>query len=284
MILIADAGSTKINWALLHKSGKVVATFVSGSMNPVVSAQDIIRVRVRNEVLPQLRLHVYNPDAVWFYGAGCIPAVVPEMEALLASELGGAECHVYSDMLGAARGLCGRETGIVCVLGTGSNSCLYNGSEIIENVSPLGYILGDEGSGAVLGRRLAGDVYKRQLSDDLCRAFTQWLGMERDEVIRRVYMDSEANKFLASFTRFIAANILRPEMSALVTDEFCRFLTRNVAVYSCAHTVPVHFTGSVADVFELQLRDALGRCSMICGNVVGNPLPAIVRYHQDSII
>lgn len=277
MKLIADGGSTKTKWALLSENA-TAEVFTSAGLNPLMLDDEAIRQRIAAEVV--LRIGERRVDEVWFYGAGCIDSVLGRMAGLLRRSLGGAECRVGSDMLGAARALCGHRRGIACVLGTGSNSCLYDGEMVEDNVSPLGYILGDEGSGAVIGRRLISDVYKRQLPGELCGHFGRWLGMSRNEVIERVYRRPEANVFLASLTRFVAENISEAPLRELVTDEFERFLRRNVMNYEDAGELPVHFTGSLASVFEPQLREALDRCGLHCGRIEPDPLPGMIEYHK----
>lgn len=276
MILIADAGSTKVHWVMLEK-GREPVEFRSSSLNPLILSEEDIRGRIKEEVLPQLSGR--EPRKIRFYGAGCISEVVPQMERVIAETTGCGCCRVESDMLGAARALCGDVPGVACVIGTGSNSCLYDGRNITDNIPPLGYILGDEGSGASIGRRLAGDIYKRQLPADICSCFERWLGMDRGELIGMVYRGQEPNKFLASFTRFIAAHIDRVELRSLVTDEFVRFLRRNVAMYGISDGMAIYFTGSVAWCFRQQLLDALDCCGMVCGGIVREPMNGLVDYH-----
>lgn len=165
MILIADSGSTKVDWCFVEGASIVKQVSTSG-INPVVMSEDEVSACIGGQLMPQME--GLSPASVHFYGAGCVS---DEKCAIVASAISGhipdVSVTVDSDMLAAARAICGSDPGIACILGTGSNSCVYDGRHIIDNVSPLGYILGDEGSGAVLGKMLVGDVLKRQLPEEL---------------------------------------------------------------------------------------------------------------------
>ena len=178
MILIADSGSTKVDWCFVEGASIVKQVSTSG-INPVVMSEDEVSACIGGQLMPQME--GLSPASVHFYGAGCVS---DEKCAIVASAISGhipdVSVTVDSDMLAAARAICGSDPGIACILGTGSNSCVYDGRHIIDNVSPLGYILGDEGSGAVLGKMLVGDVLKRQLPEELCARFLeQYIGSRR---------------------------------------------------------------------------------------------------------
>lgn len=229
MILIADSGSTKTQWIVL-KDGSVAATPVTSGLNPVVMEAGLIRKRLQQELTPHLD---EAPRQIVFYGAGCgSPQSCGLMADCLAAVTGCTDIEVRSDMLGACRALCGDSPGIVCILGTGSNSCYYDGCEITANVSPLGYILGDEGSGAVLGKTLLADIFKNQLPEKIIADFhKEYPELTRDELITRVYRRPEANRFMASFVPFLARHASHPAIDRLVTDAFLSFFTRNVLSY-----------------------------------------------------
>lgn len=164
MILIADSGSTKTDWCLADETQTIA--FKTAGINPFFQTDDEIRKILSREVLE--RLPVTDITEVFFYGAGCATPIQCQMiSGLLRYVIGCDQVEVNSDLLGAARALCGHESGIACILGTGSNSCYYNGKNIEQHVSPLGFILGDEGSGADLGRRLVADCLKEELSQPL---------------------------------------------------------------------------------------------------------------------
>lgn len=276
MILIADSGSTKTQWAVADTAGEP-RMFVTSGINALMLTRDELVARLEGELLPQL--HGAVPDEVWFYGAGCLPHVCPMVADALKEVTTAGFVEVASDMLGTARALCGHDEGIACILGTGSNSCRYDGSHIVDNVSPLGYILGDEGSGAVLGRRLIGDVLKRQLPPGICDAFMVRYGLSPAEIIERVYRRPGANRFMASFVPFMAEHRSVEGIHALLVDEFTRFFCRNVASYAGYRDVPVHFVGSVAMVFAKELREAAAAFAIRVGTIMQNPIFGLIDYH-----
>lgn len=182
-------------------------------------------------------------------------------------------------MLAAARSLCGHEPGIACILGTGSNSCFYDGQDIINNVSPLGFILGDEGSGAVLGKLLIGDILKNQLSAALKEEFLKQLGLTAPEIIDRVYRQPFPNRFLASLSPFLAQHIEEPAIHALVLGSFKAFLQRNVMQYDYK-TYPAHFIGSVAHCYESLLQEASQASGVQIGRIFKSPMEGLIQYHN----
>lgn len=280
-LLIADSGSTKTEWAVVGAKGSCHTVRTSG-LNPYYQTDDEMQYILDTELLPALE-DEKRPAQVHFYGAGCTPAKADGMAQVLCRvlHLGADAVHVDSDMLGAARALCGHDEGIACILGTGSNSCQYDGLRIVANVSPLGFILGDEGSGAVLGRRLVADVLKGQLPDGLCRRFLERFALTPAEVVERVYRRPFPNRFLASLSPFLAENIGEPCLRALVVESFCDFLRRNVAHYDCRR-LPAHFTGSVAYHYRDLLAEAAERTGMRLGTVTQSPLRGLVAYHTDK--
>ncbi len=275
MKLIADCGSTKIDWCALADDGTVGARFHSPGINAVMLTEEEIRARLAEEAAPQLT--VGPVDEVYFYGAGCIsPEVCASVERALAVMAPAARrVEVATDLLAAARALCGREPGIACILGTGSNSCYYSGTAIADNVSPLGYILGDEGSGAVLGRLFLGDVLKNQIPGELAREFLDEYGLDRLEVIRRVYREPAANRFLASFAPFAAAHMSDSRLAARVRGCFEAFVSESLAAYPA--DAPVGFAGSLAAAFAPMFRGLLPGREL---TFVPSPLEPLAEYHQ----
>lgn len=275
MVLIADSGSTKTQWVVTDGTADV-AEFTTKGLNPVMLGIDELRDELSAALVSVSLTH---GDSVFFYGAGCVPELCPTVAAVIREVTGCRHVEVASDMLGAARALCGTEPGIAAILGTGSNTCYYDGREIVANTPPLGYVLGDEGSGARLGIALANGVLKGYLSAELAAAFAAETGLDKASVIERVYRRPGANVFLASLTRFIAAHIDRAEVDALVRAEFVRFFSHNIA-HAYPAGLPVSFVGSLAEVFEPQLRTAAAEAGFEVGLIVRRPLARLADFHR----
>lgn len=284
--VIADCGSTKIHWAVVE-NGALVSEFFTTGVNPMVMGADMVAGIFGLELPGNMPA---DADIVAFYGAGCKGDAAGVVTEALSHHVSGAEIIVETDMLGACRALLGDVAGVACILGTGSNSCLYDGERIIANVSPGGYILGDEGSGAWLGRRFAGDFIKGLLPGELSARFQREYGLDASEIIRRVYRPSNAdtppNRFLASFAPFISANICEPCLGEIVREGFEQFFHRNVAQYfrngdECRN-MTVNFAGSVATAFETQLRDVASSLDYKVGVIVKNPLERLVARAIDA--
>lgn len=276
MKLIVDAGGTSCSWGAIN-NGKLVGQITTEAIHALLTPDAEI-IRISHKVAEKLgNIHI---DEICFYGAGCANSEINNrLTGLLSDPFPEAKITIASDMLCAARALFGRDTGIACILGTGSNSCLYNGSEIIANTPPLGFILGDEGSGAVLGRTLISNILKNQMPEEITKLFFEKYRINKDSIIESVYRQPSPNKFLASFTPFLHENIEHPAINKLVTEEFKEFLTRNVLQYENSYSLPVSFIGSVAYHFAPQLRDAVDSLSLNMGRIEQSPLKGIIAYH-----
>ena len=274
MILIADSGSTKTDWMLVGQ-GKVIQT---QGITPVHQSPDDIRQILEQELLPQLGGQRETLSAVCFYGSGCTPAHIPMMEQLLKDSLGAAMVEVLSDLMAAARALCGRDEGIACILGTGANSALYDGERIVQNTPALGYVLGDEGSGAVLGRSFMNAIFKNPAFADIRQAYLAEQQMTMADVIRRVYREPMANRFLASTSLYIGNHLDNPLLEQLVVDNFRQFFHCNIAPYQ-RPDLPVHFVGSMAHHYHRQLLTAAGSEGYTVGRILKSPLEGLAAYH-----
>ncbi|MDE6310684.1 MAG: ATPase [Muribaculaceae bacterium] len=281
MILIADCGSTKIDWCVLSDDKKVAKQVFTMGMNAVMLTEEEMRGRIAMELLPELGGIVTDIEAVYFYGAGCLaPEVCSNVSSALRANLPSAKTvEVYSDLLAAARALCGHESGIACILGTGANSCYYDGNEIVKNVSPLGYILGDEGSGAVLGKLFLGDVLKNQLPAAVAEEFLTEYNLTLLDVIRRVYKEPQANRFLASVTPFLSSHLDVKEIHDLVLGAFRSFFRRNVRQYDETGIKDVCFVGSIAYYFRPVLEEAAEAEGYRVGLILKSPMEGLVRFH-----
>lgn len=279
MILVADSGSTKIDWCLLNNEKVEKQVFTLG-MNAVMLTEEEMRGRLAEELAPEIE--GYPIEEVYFYGAGCIsPQVCGNVERAIRANIPSAETvEVHTDLLAAARALFGRNPGIACIMGTGSNSCYYDGEKIVDNVSPLGYILGDEGSGAVLGKLLIGDVLKKQLPEDLCEKFLQQYDLDRLAIITRVYKEPQANRFMASVTPFLIENIDREEIHTLVLEAFKAFFKRNIMHYPACRELDVNFVGSIAFHYRPVLEEAAATFGCRVGKVIKSPMEGLISYHN----
>lgn len=283
MILIADSGGTKVEWCLIDRKGEVQRLVTLGMNALMVSVQEMTR-RISAEVAAPLGKFGEKVRKIYFYGAGCVsPAVGNGVRLALSANFADAEeIYVCSDLVGTARALCGDEPGIACILGTGSNSCYYDGKEISRNVSALGYILGDEGSGAYLGKILVSDVLKEQLPADVRDMFLKEYPITAVEVIQRVYRQPGAQGYLAAFTPFLKAHLDHPTVYGIVYDAFCAFFRRNVSVYGKPE-LPVNFVGSIAYYYKDVLKKAAEDCGFHIGCVIKTPVDRLVKYHLQRI-
>ena len=292
MILIADSGSTKTDWAIVTGASQPVVLNTQG-INPVhQSREEIVRIlreefvslMASNPEVQKLRssaiLTPQFPLSVYFYGSGIRPEMETLMTVLLRETFPQAQIvEAHSDLLGAARALCGRNEGIASILGTGANSCLYDGKAIVEHTPALGYILGDEGSGAVLGKRFIHDLYGGILSDNIRETFEKETKLTLAEIIKRVYRQPMANRFLASLSEFITNHLDDSEVRGVVVQNFIDFLRYHISPY-CRQDLPVSFVGSVAWYYKDELHEAAERLGYKLGTVLKTPLAGLIRYHQ----
>ena len=279
MILIADSGSTKTDWCVVE-NGQPIQQISTKGINPFFQSEEEISNEIATALLPQLKTS--ELDAVYFYGAGCgFPDKIAMVHRAITKHLQiKREVEVNTDMLAVAHGLCQHEAGIACIMGTGSNSCYYDGKQIVSNVSPLGFILGDEGSGAVLGKLLVGDILKNQMTPELKEKFLKQFGLTPADIIDRVYRKPFPNRFLASLSPFLAQNIDEPCIHALVLGSFKSFLKRNVMQYENFRNSKVHFIGSVAFYYKTILAEAAQEMNIQLGTIIKSPMEGLIKYHS----
>ena len=293
MILIADSGSTKVHWCLLTASGQCSDVFTDG-INPLFQTTIAMQNSISNQLLPQIGslLWAGTLTHVFFYGAGCTPEKKVFVQKALEAVFRKAEVHVESDMLGAARGLLGHNAGVACILGTGSGSCFYDGEKIAWAVPSLGYILGDEGSAAVLGKRLVGDLLKNQLGNDLKEAFFAEYETSMADIIEKVYRQPFPNRFLAKLSRFCADHMDDPRIRALVYDHFVQFIRRNLKQYFAKNEKMVNdqmvnavgFVGSIAYYYRPILEEAMAAEGIPVGTILQDPVEGLKEYHKSAVV
>lgn len=288
--LIADCGSTKCDWLLINLStGEVSRRFQTEGINLAIASEDSVSAFVFDMPL------MPNVVRIEFYGAGV--KINPVNDKVLASSLSKMfrcnDVRIDTDLVGAARALFGNRPGIACILGTGSNSGVYDGETILANTPPLGFILGDEGSGAAMGKRLVNAVFKGLLPDDLARKFFESFPVTKQELIENVYRRPGANFYLAQFSKFLSANIDHPSVAQLVEDEFCAFVAHNLLPYKEMHRgisycpvgetfegeLKVGFVGSIAHHFEAQLRNVFRKlCPVITDiRILQSPVDGLIN-------
>jgi N-acetylglucosamine kinase-like BadF-type ATPase len=276
MQLIADSGSTKTNWSLTDGKSVLKEIFTLG-INPFYQSEHEISDEIEKHLKP--KLNDYSIKSITFYGAGCS---FPEKKAFVANALGkhfpNAVIEIQSDLLGAARSLFGRKEGIACILGTGSNSCYYDGKQIVENVSPLGFMLGDEGSGAVLSKTLVADCLKKQMPERLSKKFFDQYDLTPATIMESVYKKPFPNRFLAKFTPFLSENMEEPAIYNIVAQGFDSFFKRNILQYP--EGKQVGFIGSVAYHFRGILEDIAKNQGFTVSKIEQNPMSGLITYHS----
>ena len=282
MILIADSGSTKTDWTLVPDrlvGGSTVAITTQG-ITPVHQTPETIRKILEQELMPQIAGYVESLSSVFFYGSGCTPAHVPMVKQVLSEVLSPKSVEVYSDLMAAARALCGHEAGIACILGTGANSCLYDGEQIVQNTPALGYILGDEGSGSVLGRLFLNGIFKNPKLSDLRDKFLEENKLTQADIIKKVYSEPMANRFLASTSTFIIEHLGHSVLRQMVIDNFRQFFRSNIEPYN-HKDLPVHFVGSMAFHYRSQLEEAAKAEGYTIGQTLQSPMEGLITYHKN---
>lgn len=284
--LIVDSGSTKTDWCFMTDKQQTLIT--TSGINAATESDKQIEEVVRGELLQALAqqnvdLSAFEDDGeeaeIHYYGAGCVGKNSQRIATILSETFGEeAQIEVDSDLVGAAIALLGRNEGIACILGTGSNSCLFDGNKIVKQTPPLGYILGDEGSGAVLGRNFLNALFKKKLPNNVAETFAKECRMTLPEVIQKVYRDALPNRFLASMSTFIARHLNIPEIEALVVGNFQNFIENNIKPYNRAD-LAINAIGSIAVVYEEQLRKAATLCGMSIGKIERSPISGLVNFY-----
>ena len=275
-VLIADSGSTKTDWCLKKGSGETLGFFTTSGINPSLQDTDEIESVFVRELVPNI------PDMkeirrVLFYGAGCTlqrKGIVSDAFAKVG--FNDSELVVESDMLGAAKAVCGDSPGVVGILGTGSNSCVYDGEKIVANTPSLGFVLGDEGSGAYIGKRLVGDCLKGVMSKRVCETFMGEMGLDVATVVQKVYKEAAPNRFLAGLSRFCAQHLDEPEICLLLVDCFEQFFRRNILQYE-GLSGGVRLIGSIAEVYKVQVQEAAQNCSLVIDRIMRSPIEGLAK-------
>jgi glucosamine kinase len=274
--LIADSGATKAEWCLLN-NGKKKVLFTQGISPYFLNTQQVTEL-VRKELVTKIRVPI---DEVFFYGTGCAnPKNAKSITNALATVFPGADITVNTDLMAAARAVCGREKGIACILGTGSNSCFYNGRKIVKNSPGLGYVLGDEASGAYLGKKVIQYYLYGTFDEDLRARFDASYVTTAAEILDNVYKKPLPNRYLASFTMFLAENRGHYMVENIIEDGLNDFFFQHLLKYAEVWKYPVNFVGSVAYGFKDVIQDLCASYEFELGKVLKNPMEGLIEYHR----
>ena len=277
MRLIADSGSTKTSWKLIDGSGHVKNIKTSG-LNPYSQPEESIFQEVEKVLFPETGTGIQE---IYFYGAGIVNAEKGDIIRRALNRIyPEAIVETHSDVLGAARALFGDQAGIACILGTGSNACLYDGKQIIHGISPLGFILGDEGSGSVMGRKLLGDYFKEVMPSRLRDEFGKQFGITREEALNSVYRTEKPNQFLAQFVPFLSEHSNSAYCQEFVQHNFMEFFERNVSKLPDYTKYPIGFIGSVAFYFSQILNNTASYFGYEETTIIKEPIDGLEKYYS----
>lgn len=280
-ILIADSGSSKTDWSLIGKN-KRVRHFQTSGLNPFFRTEEDCHRLLREE----LKLNPAKEDIgrIVFYGAGVkSKKQATFIEKVLQKHFGVKQTEAHSDMLAAARATSGNEKGVCCILGTGSNSCFYNGKKIMIQNPSLGFIIGDEGSGTYLGKRVLQYYFYNTFDDDLKAAFKNKYGDDLSDILHKVYKDPLANRYLASFTQFLIEQRGHYMVENIIEDAFIDFHQRHVLKYRESWKYPIHFIGTVAYEFRDIISSLHEQYGLETGQIQKSPQEGLVRYHKEEL-
>jgi len=282
MILLADGGSTKCDWILLDDFGDIVFKTRTEGLNPAVFEKSLLERRIRKN--PELSSHNESIETVHFYGAGCgtkKPALL--LKKVFEAFFVNAEIIVKEDMVAAVYAAT-TKPGIVCILGTGSNCCYFDGNDIHINVDSLGYILMDEASGNYFGKRLIRDFYYKKMPEELARDFNNNFDLRSDSIKENLYKKENPNTYLASFAEFIFTNERNDYFDKVIKDGIKEFIETRILSFIEAKDVPIHFIGSIAYFSEDIINAVANEYSLTIGSIVRRPIDGLIDYYRDEVI
>ena len=280
MILIADSGSTKTDWRLIDDD-KNIHPYTTIGLNPYFQTTEQIAEEIRKDIVTRMRTEVVESDLdIFFYGAGCSNiSMCKVVDKALKNNFHDANIEVNHDLLAAARALCKNSEGIASIIGTGSNSCYYDGKKIVENIPALGYLLGDEGSGAHIGKTFIIAYLYDELPKSIATDFYDNYKLNKGDIFEHAYRKPLPNKFLASFSKYIHQNIHHPYLSDLVKNCFHQFFEKHICKYSKHKQVPFHCVGSVGFYYADILRSVALEKGIKVGSISEFPIEELVKFH-----
>jgi len=276
--LIADSGSTKCEWCLLYNGKKKIVN--TQGISPYFVKREQIVAILENELMPEIKNA--EVEELYFYGTGLTnPANEKVVRLALKEVFSGVEIMLEDDLLGAARALCGHEKGIACILGTGANSCYYNGKKIVKNSPGLGYILGDEGSGSYLGKKVIQYYLYNTFDEELMYQFNKKFGVKKDEILNSVYKQPLANRYLASYAIFLAENRGHYMIENIIEDGLNDFFFNHLYKYEETWKMPINFTGSIAFGFQDILQELCDTYELELGTILQSPMDGLIEFHKE---
>ncbi|MAE08361.1 MAG: hypothetical protein CL661_06330 [Bacteroidetes bacterium] len=281
MILIADSGSTKTSWVLTNGE-KVIQTVHTKGYNPYYFKNKSLLKTIKSELLPMLVTN--QVDKIFFYGSGCSSDENCSLvKNALCQLFPNSYVEVNHDLFGAALALLKNKEGIACILGTGSNSCHWDGNKIINNVPSVGYLLGDEGSGTYIGMKILKGILENKAPDNLINNFYKYYNITFDEVLSRVYNEAEPNRFISDVSKFAEKNIRNSWIQETIKQSFVDFIENQLKAYKNYQNLKVCFTGSIAHHFKEILSDVCFESGIKLGIILQNPIDGLVSYHINSM-
>jgi N-acetylglucosamine kinase-like BadF-type ATPase len=282
MFFVVESGSTKSDWVLIENKNNQ-SFYSTMGFNPYFHSSDRIESELRSN--SDIMKVADSIRGVYFYGAGCSSSELNQIvEIGLSRIFPNAEIQVEHDLLACAYSTYSGNPVISCIIGTGSNSCYFDGKSVSEEIPALGYILGDEGSGSFFGKQLISNFLYKRLPSEISDDFIKTYNLEKDELIDRVYMRENANVFIASFMPFIAKHKSHEYIKKMVLDGFKKFLEIHVCCYQNFRDVEVNFVGSISEIFENQLREAATEFGIKIGRIIRRPVDSLVNYHLNYLL
>jgi glucosamine kinase len=276
-ILIADSGATKAEWCLVN-NGRRKIVFTQG-ISPYFLNSGQVQTILRNELLPKIKKYEIND--IYYYGTGCLnPGNAKMIKGALRHVFPSAKINVDHDLAGAAKAVCGETKGIACILGTGSNSCYFNGKKIVKNSPGIGYVLGDEGSGASLGKKVVQYYLYGTFDEDLKYKFDDRYKTNAAEILENVYQKPLANRYLAGFSLFLAENRGHYMIENIIEDGLNDFFFNHLCKYNESWKLPVHFVGGVAYGFRDVITELCNGYEFDLGRILKNPMEGLIEYHS----
>jgi glucosamine kinase len=281
IILIADSGSTKTHWELFDTETNKAQTVFTQGINPFYQSSEDIFTMLEHELFPSVSEQFI--EKIFFYGAGCSQTdKIETVHNALNQSFPQATIVIEHDLLAAAKATCGNHSGIACILGTGSNSCQYNGTTIVDNIPSLGFMLGDEASGAFFGRKLLQSFFYRELPLELAENFSEEYKTDKSVVLNNVYEKPNPNRYVASFMPFINKHHEHPFIRKIISNGFDEFIEKFILKYEGHKNLPIHFIGSVGFLNQEILFESLTKHSLHPGKILKSPMEGLVAYHLEN--